>query len=117
MYSHRVGKAVEYMICDILKMADPVLHISSRIYDANDYITLTDSILKTIEYSKEEELEPARQLCLNLRRRQLYKMVCTASHTHLPCAARPLQSLRRAPRLRSLIVPSTFIRPTTSCCP
>lgn len=41
VYSHRVGKAVEYMICDILKLANKVLKISDKIYKPEEYLTLT----------------------------------------------------------------------------
>ncbi len=81
VYSHRVVKSLEYMICDILKLADPVLHISSGIHTADAYLKLTDCILKTIEISDDPKLQPARDLCRKLRKRQLYKM---AAETLLP---------------------------------
>lgn len=33
VYSHRVGKAVEYMLRDIILIADPFLHITDKIWD------------------------------------------------------------------------------------
>ncbi|KAL1917775.1 uncharacterized protein VTP21DRAFT_3609 [Calcarisporiella thermophila] len=75
IYTHRVGKAVEYMIVDCLLAADPYLNISSAIDRPEDYEMLTDDILREIERSKEEELAPARHIIKRLRRRDLYKLV------------------------------------------
>jgi len=74
VYSHRVVKAVEYMICDILKLADPVLKISEAIFDPERYLHLTDAILKSIEANTDPKLEEARALCYKLRKRQLYRL-------------------------------------------
>eukprot|EP01103_Thecamoeba_quadrilineata_P014178 TRINITY_DN4153_c0_g1_i1.p1 TRINITY_DN4153_c0_g1~~TRINITY_DN4153_c0_g1_i1.p1 ORF type:complete len:473 (+),score=37.58 TRINITY_DN4153_c0_g1_i1:83-1501(+) len=73
VYTHRVGKAVEYMISDALALADPYLKFSEQIDDPKEFCTLTDSILKTIEYSKAQELKPAKDIISNIRKRKLYK--------------------------------------------
>ncbi len=38
VYSHKVGKAVEYMISDALLEAEPYLQISKKIDDPNEYV-------------------------------------------------------------------------------
>jgi hypothetical protein len=76
VYTHRVCKAVEYMVCDALLEADPVsgaardsksvlaraharpaqvLQISKKIRDPAEYQHLTDCIVRTIEASKVQE--------------------------------------------------------------
>lgn len=49
----RLGKAVEHMVVDALVAADPVLKLSQKIDDPDEYLHLTDSILETIENSKD----------------------------------------------------------------
>jgi HD superfamily phosphohydrolase len=75
VYTHRVGKAVEYMITDALLEANPVYKISDMIYDREQYVHLTDCILRTIESSREPELQTSRNIIKRLRTRQLYKFV------------------------------------------
>eukprot|EP01027_Heterolobosea_sp_BB2_P018252 GEZU01025740.1.p1 GENE.GEZU01025740.1~~GEZU01025740.1.p1 ORF type:complete len:454 (+),score=124.60 GEZU01025740.1:114-1475(+) len=75
VYTHRVGKAIEYMITDALLLADPYMKISDSILDAEEYCTMTDSVLKVIERSKGEELKASRDLIRRLRKRDLYKYV------------------------------------------
>jgi deoxynucleoside triphosphate triphosphohydrolase SAMHD1 len=73
VYAHRVGKAIEYMISDAFSLADKHLHISDAIDDPALFVNLTDSILRTIESSRDQELKPARDLVRRIRKRQLYK--------------------------------------------
>lgn len=75
IYTHRVGKAVELMITDALLAADPYLGISSAVDQPEDYLNLTDDILRAIERSKSPELSKARNIMKRLRTRQLYKFV------------------------------------------
>lgn len=73
VYTHRVGKAIEYMISDAMALADPFMNISNAINDPEEYTLLTDSILHSIESSKQQELAPARAIIKNIRQRKLYK--------------------------------------------
>ncbi|KAJ8659933.1 hypothetical protein O0I10_004159 [Lichtheimia ornata] len=75
IYTHRVGKAVELMITDALLHADSYLKISSAVDRPEDYLYLTDDILRMIERSKEPELETSRSIMKRLRTRDLYKFV------------------------------------------
>ncbi|KAL0481269.1 deoxynucleoside triphosphate triphosphohydrolase SAMHD1 [Acrasis kona] len=75
VYSHRVGKAVEYMITDALLKADPVLKLSEAIYDKHKYVNLTDGVLRSIEASQDPELNESRSIIRRLRTRNLYKFV------------------------------------------
>jgi len=53
VYTHRVGKAIEYMLTDALLAADSVMGISSAIFHGEDYLHLTDDIIRQIERSKD----------------------------------------------------------------
>ncbi|GAB5586934.1 hypothetical protein Unana1_01834 [Umbelopsis nana] len=75
IYTHRVGKAIELMITDALLAADEHFGISRAVDNGEDYLNLTDDILRVIERSKEEELAPARQIMRRIRTRDLYKFV------------------------------------------
>ena len=74
VYSHRVGKAIEYMIGDAFDLADEHLGISQSLKDPRDYCTLTDCLLRQIEISKDPNLVPSQKIIQRLRRRDLYKM-------------------------------------------
>lgn len=54
VYTHRVNKAIEYMIDDALTAADPYLKISDKIHDPEKFYLLTDSLLNSIESSQIE---------------------------------------------------------------
>lgn len=70
-----LGKAIELMITDALLAADEHFGISKAVDNGEDYLNLTDDILRVIERSKEEELAPARQIMRRIRTRDLYKFV------------------------------------------
>lgn len=75
VYTHRVGKSVEYMITDALVQANSFLKISEMIHKPEEYVHLSDSILYRIETSTNPELEKSRQILKRLKRRDLYKFV------------------------------------------
>lgn len=53
VYTHRVGKAIEYMLTDALLAADSVMGISQAIFHGDQYLHLTDDIIRQIERSRE----------------------------------------------------------------
>lgn len=73
VYTHSKVKAIELMFVDALLKADCHLKISSRVSEASEYWKLDDTILKTVEISKEEELKESRDLIRRIRRRDLYQ--------------------------------------------
>ncbi|RIA97929.1 HD phosphohydrolase domain-containing protein [Glomus cerebriforme] len=75
VYNHRVGKAIEYMLCDALVEADPVLKISKTVENPEEYLQLNDTILNQIEFSKEPSLAKSREIIKRIRTRKLYKFV------------------------------------------
>ncbi|KAM3582569.1 hypothetical protein VKS41_005213 [Umbelopsis sp. WA50703] len=75
IYTHRVGKAIELMITDALLAADEHFGISKAVDNGEEYLNLTDDILRSIERSKEPELAPARHIMKRIRTRDLYKFV------------------------------------------
>jgi len=71
VYTHKTVKAVEYMICDVLRLSDPHIkiksnkgyeRISTAMNDASAYVNLRDSVIDTIELSTAEELKPAQSI-------------------------------------------------------
>ncbi|KAG0019428.1 SAM domain and HD [Entomortierella chlamydospora] len=75
VYTHRVGKAVEYMLTDALLAADSVMGISSAIFNAEEYLYLTDDIVRRIESSRKPGLEESKAILKRIRTRNLYKFV------------------------------------------
>ncbi|KAI7871831.1 HD phosphohydrolase domain-containing protein [Spinellus fusiger] len=75
VYTHRVGKAIELMLSDALLSADTHMNISSTVDNPEEYLYLTDDILRSIERSKEPALEESRRIIKRLRTRNLYKFV------------------------------------------
>eukprot|EP01116_Phalansterium_solitarium_P001273 TRINITY_DN11064_c0_g1_i1.p1 TRINITY_DN11064_c0_g1~~TRINITY_DN11064_c0_g1_i1.p1 ORF type:complete len:489 (+),score=-0.20 TRINITY_DN11064_c0_g1_i1:32-1498(+) len=74
VYSHKVAKAIEFMIFDAISAANVHLKISERIQDPKRYVYLTDGILKDIEASEDPALSASRAIVQRIRRRELYKM-------------------------------------------
>eukprot|EP00003_Mantamonas_plastica_P028146 TRINITY_DN6268_c0_g1_i2.p1 TRINITY_DN6268_c0_g1~~TRINITY_DN6268_c0_g1_i2.p1 ORF type:complete len:108 (-),score=34.93 TRINITY_DN6268_c0_g1_i2:121-444(-) len=75
VYSHRVSKAVEYMIVDALVAANDLLAISDAVDHPDQYLTLTDHVIREIEFSREQELEESREIIRRIRKRDLYQFV------------------------------------------
>lgn len=75
IYSHRKGKAIEYMICDAMMEADHVLGISNATETAESFSKLTDHIIRTIEYSDDVRLDKAKGIIERIRKRKLYVFV------------------------------------------
>jgi len=78
VYTHKCSKAIEYMLADAFRLADPVLHLSERLRDPASFCGLTDGVLRDIEFSRNSQLQPARNIVINIRRRKLYKMAVEA---------------------------------------
>jgi HD superfamily phosphohydrolase len=83
IYQHKTGGAGECMLKDVLKLADPYyliptedpnvkLPISRAFSNAHAFERMRDSIIDAIMYSTSPELQPARDLALKFKRRELY---------------------------------------------
>ncbi|KAI9343829.1 hypothetical protein BD770DRAFT_397934 [Pilaira anomala] len=75
IYTHRVGKAIELMIVDAFLAANNYLKIADSVSNPEDYLFMTDDIIRNIERSKCPELAESRQIVKNIRTRNLYKFV------------------------------------------
>ncbi|KAE8909661.1 Deoxynucleoside triphosphate triphosphohydrolase [Phytophthora fragariae] len=75
IYNHRKGKAVEFMICDAMLLADKELGICASTQTPEDFQFLTDHIVHSIEASKTDTLADARALLKRMRRRELYEFI------------------------------------------
>jgi HD superfamily phosphohydrolase len=67
VYSHRVCRAIDYMIVDCLLEANPVFKFQDMIFDPEAYTNLTDDVLSLIEVSKKPELQKSRDILKRLR--------------------------------------------------
>ncbi|KAF5353677.1 hypothetical protein D9758_008643 [Tetrapyrgos nigripes] len=75
LYNHKTAKAIEYMIVDILLLANDHYKIAESVSKPERYIHLTDCLLEKIAASEEEELKEARQLVRRIQTRNLYRRV------------------------------------------
>nr|XP_034318872.1 deoxynucleoside triphosphate triphosphohydrolase SAMHD1 isoform X2 [Crassostrea gigas] len=90
-YEHCVGNTIEIMISEAMKMADKfikipgknneMLSISGTLEDMEAYEKLTDSIVDQIMWSTDKNLEKAKNILINVKKRKLY--VCLG-HALLP---------------------------------
>lgn len=74
VYTHKVSKSIEYMVCDALILANPYLKIFDQLDNPEEFCYLTDGILNDIERSTQKELEESRNIIKRIRKRQLYKL-------------------------------------------
>jgi hypothetical protein len=84
-YTHRVSCILEAMYGDVLELAEPHLTVPGRggrpvrigdaIHDMRAYTALTDHILKRIEFSTADALQPARSMLRRIQRRELHIFV------------------------------------------
>uniref|UniRef100_H3GPS7 HD domain-containing protein n=1 Tax=Phytophthora ramorum TaxID=164328 RepID=H3GPS7_PHYRM len=75
IYNHRKGKAVEFMICDAMLLADKELGICAATQTPEEFQFLTDHVVHSIEASKSETLSDARAVLKRMRRRELYEFI------------------------------------------
>ena len=79
IYTHKVAKAIEYMIVDAMIEANDHFGIVKRAMDPKTFIELDDSILKQIEFANpagdDPRLRKAKEIIERIRRRQVYKYV------------------------------------------
>ncbi|KAJ7683566.1 hypothetical protein B0H17DRAFT_1205073 [Mycena rosella] len=75
IYSHKTAKAIEYMIVDALILAEPFMKIADRIEIPDEFLHLTDCIMRQIEATRDPDLAPARAIFRRIRVRDLYKFV------------------------------------------
>ncbi|XP_078336253.1 deoxynucleoside triphosphate triphosphohydrolase SAMHD1-like [Crassostrea virginica] len=86
-YQHRVGDIIETMMTEALLLVDEVdsmkipgtngkkRKISETVDDMEAYQKLTDSIFDQILWSTDKKLAKAREIMMNIQKRQLYKCV------------------------------------------
>jgi len=93
IYTHRQAKGAEYIICDILKEADPHyrlraenypggLPISRAMLDMTAYANLNDTIIDTIRSSTKTSLRRAQDLIERYEQRMFYKFVLSIEISH-----------------------------------
>ncbi|KAJ7688301.1 hypothetical protein B0H17DRAFT_1203108 [Mycena rosella] len=68
-------KAIEYMIVDALILAEPFMKIADRTEIPDEFLHLTDCIMRQIESTRDPDLAPARAIFRRIRVRDLYKFV------------------------------------------
>lgn len=75
IYSHKTARAIEFMLIDALKAAEPVMNIAKQIYDPKKYLFLTDNVKSRIEQSDDPRLAESRAILDRVANRDLYRCV------------------------------------------
>lgn len=77
VYTHKKGKALEYMLTDALIEADVVYNgeYSKSITDMQEYVKLDDTVIKRIEWDPDPRLAKAQAIIKRVRKRELYRFV------------------------------------------
>ena len=75
IYSHKTARAIEYMLIDALKAAEPVMKIANLIHDPKKYVHLTDNIKARIEESDDPDLMESQEILERITNRDLYSCV------------------------------------------
>ncbi|CAN0417116.1 unnamed protein product [Lampetra fluviatilis] len=73
-YQHRVTKLIEHKVAEAIKEGYSKL-IGDKVNSMESYSTLTDSIYETILHSDDEELYKAKDIMMDIERRNLPKFV------------------------------------------
>jgi hypothetical protein len=83
---HRRVKACNLMLADALAAAEPVLHLRDRLWSAEEFCALDDSLLARVEHpdplllrclddAQERALSEAQAILKALRRREIYAFI------------------------------------------
>lgn len=93
IYSHKAVISIEFMICELMNVLEPILHISKSINSVDEFCKLTDNyILESVNFLKnmrdkmgliDEQhrcLDKAIELYDKIENRDIYKMICHRVH-------------------------------------
>lgn len=75
IYSHKTARAIEFMLVDALKAAEPAMKIANRIEDPKQYLFLTDNIKAWIMQSDNPDLSESQAILERIETRDLYSCV------------------------------------------
>ncbi|KAI9218564.1 HD phosphohydrolase domain-containing protein [Blastocladiella britannica] len=73
IYTHKSCNAIDLMVSDALVAANSVFHFDEALSDPEQYLRLTDGIVRDIEFSTNPELEYSQSILKRLRTRDLYR--------------------------------------------
>uniref|UniRef100_A0A8C6T9R5 HD domain-containing protein n=1 Tax=Neogobius melanostomus TaxID=47308 RepID=A0A8C6T9R5_9GOBI len=83
-YQHKTNKIIELMITEALLKADPILKISKKIDDMDQYCKLSDCIFEEILYSSRNDLKEAREILEKVVSRELYRYLGKTKKEEMP---------------------------------
>jgi HD superfamily phosphohydrolase len=75
IYNHKTTRAIEYMIMDVLLIAQKHMKFAEYIDVPEKYLHLTDDLFHRINMTESEELAPARKIIDRIQTRDLYRRV------------------------------------------
>lgn len=75
IYNHKTTRAIEYMLMDVLLIAQKHMKFAEYIDVPKKYLHLTDDLFHRINMTESEELAPARKIIDRIQTRDLYRRV------------------------------------------
>ncbi|KAG1740233.1 uncharacterized protein EDB91DRAFT_1133849 [Suillus paluster] len=75
IYNHKTTRAIEYMLMDVLLIAQNHMKFAEYIDVPEKYLHLTDDLFHRINMTESEELAPARKIINRIQTRDLYRQV------------------------------------------
>jgi HD superfamily phosphohydrolase len=74
-YNHKIGKAIEYMICDVLLESNNYFKLAESINDISKFITLNDDIINIIKITNDNSLQKAKHIINRIETRNFYTFI------------------------------------------
>ncbi|KAJ8584183.1 HD-domain/PDEase-like protein [Rhizopogon salebrosus TDB-379] len=75
IYNHKTTRAIEYMLVDVLLIAQKHMKFADYIDIPRKYLHLTDDLLNRIDMTESKELAPARKIIHRIQTRDLYRRI------------------------------------------
>lgn len=75
IYNHKTTRAIEYMMMDVLLIAQKHMKFAEYIDVPEKYLHLTDELFHRIHMTESDELAPARNIIDRIQTRDLYRQV------------------------------------------
>jgi len=75
IYTHPCVQQIEYMLLDVLNLADKVLNIRDSINNLDNFNLINDNIIDIINFMNDDRLYEAKQIIKNIKNRKLYSFI------------------------------------------
>lgn len=75
IYNHKKGKAIEYMVSDIMINSNKLFKFSDTVNNPEDFLKITDNVIKKVEYNDNPQLIYSQSIIQRIYNRKLYEFI------------------------------------------